>query len=151
MILCPLPEFHRYTSLHPTFPAVASFLATADLHALAEGRLDLQGDALYVSSAPSARTRPAAEAQLEAHRTYIDVQVVLEGTDTMGWAPLQACREVSVPYDPGKDILFFRNAPEQFLPVRPGQLVVFFPEDAHAPLLGDGQTVRKLVVKVRVS
>lgn len=151
MILCPVRDFRRYAQLHPLFPAVVDFLERTDLDALPEGRTDLQGDALYVSHSPQARTRPAAEAPLEAHRAYIDVQVVSEGTDTLGWSPLEACREITVPYDPAKDILFFREAPQSHLQLRPGQLAVFFPEDAHAPLIGQGETVRKAVVKVRVS
>lgn len=148
MILCPLSEFPRYRQLHPAFPAVEAFLARPDLADLPEGRLELDGEALYVSSAPAALTRP--EAPLEAHRAYLDVQVVLAGTDTMGWSPLAACGEPSVPYDPAKDIVFFGGAPQQRIAVRPGQVAVFFPEDAHAPLLGDGGPVRKLVVKVRL-
>lgn len=151
MILCPVKEFRRYVSLHPLFPAVADFLERTDLAALPEGRTYLRGDDLYVSHSPQARTRPAAEAPLESHRAYIDVQVVLEGTDTIGWAPLEACREITAPYDPAKDILFFREAPRCHVQLQPGQLAVFFPEDAHAPLIGQGEVVRKSVVKVAVS
>ena len=147
MILCPITEFHRYAQLHPGFPAVAKVLANEDLDAFPEGRTDLQGNDFYVSSSPRARTRPAPP--LEAHRTYIDVQVILEGTDTIGWAPLDACREEASPYDPAKDIVFFRDAPVNLIAVRKGQVIVFFPEDAHAPLIGNGEAVRKLVLKVR--
>ena len=150
MILCPLSEFHRYTSLHPSFPAVVEFLSHRALDDLPEGRIDLPGQDFYLSSAPQARTRLLAEASLEAHRAYIDVQVVLEGTDSIGWAPLASCRNVAIPYDPGRDIVFFKDAPEKTISVGPGQLVVFFPEDAHAPLIGEGGIVRKLVVKVRI-
>lgn len=149
MILCPITQFSRYRRLHPLFPAVEEFLVGADLHAIPEGRLPLRGEDLYVSSSPRARTRPASEAPLEAHRAYIDVQVILEGADTMGWSPLAACREPSAPYDPGKDLTFFRDAPESLITVPAGHLAVFFPEDAHAPLIGDGRTVKKLVLKVR--
>lgn len=59
-----------------------------------------------------ARTRPASKAPLEAHRAYIDVRVILEATDTMGWSPLEACRRESVPYDsagqgPGVDRVMY--------------------------------------------
>ncbi len=151
MILCPVKDFRRHAALHPLFPAVADFLERADLTSLPEGRTDLQGDALYVSHSPQARTRPATEAPLEAHRAYIDVQVVLEGTDTIGWSPLDACHEITVPYDHAKDILFFSEQPQSHLQLRPGQLAVFFPEDAHAPLIGAGGIVKKSVIKVKVS
>ncbi|HWQ08028.1 MAG TPA: YhcH/YjgK/YiaL family protein [Holophaga sp.] len=150
MILCPVSQFPRYAGLHPRFQEVAAFLAGLDPCRVGEGRMDLDGDALYASCSPEARTRPAEEAPLEAHRAYIDIQVVLEGTDTMGWAPLAACRTEAGPYDPGKDIVFFREPPTHHVQVPAGHLVVLFPEDAHAPLIGDGRTLSKVVVKVRV-
>jgi biofilm protein TabA len=150
MILCPISQFPRYRQLHPLFPAVEAFLADMDLRVGQEGRKDLEGDSLYVNSSPQARTRTASEALLEAHRTYIDVQVILEGTETMGWSPLEACRTEAVPYDPVQDIVFFSDAPMNLITVPAGHLVIFFPEDAHAPLIGDGQVVKKRVVKVQV-
>lgn len=151
MILCPISGFDRYISLHPLFPAVAEFLARQDLKELPEGRLELKGEDLYVSCSPQARTRPPEEAPLEAHYVYIDVQLVLKDTDIMGWAPRVDCLEVSVPYDHDKDILFFRDAPRTHIQVHAGEVAIFFPEDAHAPLIGNGGSVHKLVVKVKVA
>jgi len=151
MILCTVSDFERYAGLHPLFPAVAEFLARPDLRALPEGKLELRGEDLYVSCSPHARTRPPEEALLEAHRAYIDVQLVLEGTDLMGWAPLADCQDETVPYDEAKDIRFFRDAPRTHVQVGAGQAAVFFPEDAHAPLIGAGGCVHKLVVKVKVA
>jgi YhcH/YjgK/YiaL family protein len=150
MILCPVEDFRRYAALHPAFATVAECLERTDLDALPEGRTDPPGGGFHLSASPHARTRPAAEAPLEAHRAYIDVQVVLEGVDTLGWAPVAACREIAQPYDPAKDIVFFRDAPQALLQLLPGQLAVFFPEDAHAPLIGGGERIRKVVVKVPV-
>ena len=99
---------------------------------------------------PLACTRPAAEAQLEVHRRFVDVQVILRGTDRMGWAPLAACRHEAQAYDPERDIAFFHDAPAACVDVPAGHLAVFFPEDAHAPLIGGGETVHKLVFKARV-
>lgn len=150
MILSPVSDFPRYAHLHPRFPAVAAVLEQILRGAFPEGRTELDGDHLYISAAPNARTRSREVAQLEAHRAYIDVQVVLEGTESMGWAPLSACSDVSEPYDREKDIVFFRDGFQSLVTVRSGQVAVYFPEDAHAPLIGEGGTVNKCVVKVHV-
>lgn len=148
MILSSILDFDRYEHLHPLFPAVGRFLRGTDLDALPEGRTDIQGDRLFVLASPQAHTRPGSEAPLEVHRRYIDVQVVLEGLDTMGWCPIEHCHGPRGDFDTARDLHFFDDAPVAYVPVPPGDLAVFFPEDAHAPLIGDGAPVRKLVIKV---
>lgn len=149
MILCAIADFPRWTGLHPRFLALARFLEEADLGSLPEGRSPIDGEHLFALVSRAAQARP--EAPLEAHRTYIDVQVILAGVDLMGWAPLSACQEVSVPYDAGRDIAFFGDKPQSLVPVPGGHLAIFFPEDAHAPLIGEAATVHKLVFKVRAA
>jgi biofilm protein TabA len=148
MLLCSKADFRRYADHSGRFEALALLLDERDFAALPEGRHDLLGDDLYVVSAPRAATRP--QALLEAHRCYIDVQLVLDGAEEMGWAPLESLSDEAEPYDAERDIVFFNDPPVSVLRVTPGNLVVFFPEDAHAPLLGDGHLVHKCVFKVRV-
>ena len=60
-------------------------------------------------------------------------------------------RELKLPqgeFDAAKDILFFDDVPQTYYTLRPGQFTVLFPEDGHAPMVGEG-TVRKIIVKVR--
>jgi biofilm protein TabA len=148
VLLCRQADFVRYAALHARFDALARLLGTQDFAALPEGRHDLIGDGLYVVSAPRAVTRSSAK--LEAHRRYIDVQLVVDGTEQMGWAPLASLSAEAEPYDADRDIAFFRDPPLSVHRVTSGCLAVFFPEDAHAPLLGDGHPVHKCVFKVRI-
>ena len=69
--------------------------------------------------------------------------------DQIGWLPTPECQRVSSPYDAGKDIGFFHDRPPTWLALSPGHFALFFPEDAHAPLAGDGPA-HKAVVKVAV-
>ena len=150
MILCPLHDFPRYATLHPGLEAVSLLLASGGHRELPEGRTDLDGGGLFVNADLRARTRPSEEAHLEAHRAYLDVQVVLEGREVMGWRSLATCTRERAPYDAERDVAFFDDAPSVLVEVPPDHLVVFFPEDAHAPLIGDGNAVRKLVFKAKV-
>lgn len=89
------------------------------------------------------------EAMLEVHRKYIDIQFVVEGIDTMGWKAASDCREVLSPYDKEKDIGFFADEPAVWLPVQAGTYAIFFPEDAHAPMVSNGE-IHKIILKVAV-
>ena len=48
-----------------------------------------------------------------------------------------------------KDILFFDDAFEKMITVGIGEAITFSPEDAHAPLIGEG-VIHKAVFKVKV-
>ena len=148
MILDTLAQADRYRALHPLFARAFAFLRSADLQALAPGRHAIQGERLFaIVEACAGRTR--AEAKLECHRRYIDIQLVLQGIDEMGWKPVAACLDPATDYDAARDIRFFNDAPASWIATPPGAFCLFFPDDAHAPLVGMGM-IRKVVVKIAV-
>jgi biofilm protein TabA len=148
MILDTLAQADRYAALHPLFARAFEFLRSTDLDALAPGMHTIQGEQLFAIVEDCAgRTR--AEAKLECHRRYIDIQLVLEGVDEMGWKPLAECVDPATDHDGARDIRFFNDAPSSWIATPPGSFCLFFPEDAHAPLVSAGR-VRKVVVKIAV-
>jgi YhcH/YjgK/YiaL family protein len=148
MILDALSQAERYYAVQPRLQAGFEFLRSADLDTLSPGRHAIDGDRLFVSIGDELG-RGAQGARLEAHRSYIDIQVAVSSSDLIGWRPLADCRRISEPYDSGRDIMFFADEPQTWLALLPGWFAVFFPEDAHAPLAGQGP-LRKAVVKVAV-
>ena len=148
MILCSMRDFGRYEGLNTRFGALADVLETQNLRDFSVGRHDILGDKLYVIAAPQAATQPVV--MLEAHRRYIDVHVSLDGTDGIGWAPLDMLLTEDAPFDGERDFVCYREPHLSIHLVTAGSLAVFFPEDAHAPLLGDGHLVHKCVFKVLV-
>lgn len=146
MILDTLARADRYSTLHPLFARAFDFLRNTDLDALAPGRHAIAGEQLFALVEDGVgRTR--AEAQLECHRRYIDIQLVLAGVDEMGWKPLADCVVPATDYDAARDIGFFNDAPASWVATPPGSFCVFFPDDAHAPLVSAGR-IRKVVLKI---
>jgi biofilm protein TabA len=148
MILAPLIESDRYHALHPLFARAFAFLRETDLMAFEPGVHTVQGEAIFaiVEACPG---RMRTEAQLECHRRYIDIQLVLEGVDEMGWKPLAECMDPATEYDSKRDIRFFNDQPSSWIATPPGAFCLFFPDDAHAPLVSTGM-IRKVVVKIAV-
>ncbi len=155
MILDTLARADRYLSLHPLFPRAFGFLRSADLHALAPGLHSVLDERIFaIVEECDGRTR--AEAKLECHRRYIDIQLVLSGVDEMGWKPLAECVDPTTDYDAARDIRFFGDAPASWVATPAGSFCLFFPEDAHAPLVSPLKgaspgRIRKVVVKVAVA
>jgi len=148
MILARLEEADRYAGLHSGFAKAFAFLRRSHLPQLAPGRHEIDGDRVYamVIQAPG-RARDAAK--LEAHRKYIDVQYAVAGTDEMGWKSTPACTRRESDYDVEKEVEFFADPPTAWVAVPPGHFVIFFPDDAHAPMVAEGN-LHKVVVKVAV-
>ena len=67
----------------------------------------------------------------------------------MGWKPRAECLSPATDYDAARDIQFFTDAPASWITTPAGSFCLFFPEDAHAPLVSVG-TIRKVVVKIAV-
>ena len=118
-------------------------------HAGFSRRVEISGDAVYAMHQVY-QTTPVSRAQFEAHRNYIDVQVVWKGMECIAVAPVQGLK-VLAPYDPAKDIEFYRFHQSTMLLMKPGMAAVFYPCDAHAPCISckNKAIVAKTVVKIR--
>jgi biofilm protein TabA len=149
MITDQLKNAENYYSMHPDFERAFSFLRMDSLANLPAGKHQIDGDRIF-AIVQKTNGRSRAEAKLEAHRKYIDIQYVISGPEEMGWRPTAACKSVESPYDESKDIGFFNDEPETWTKVEAGHFAIFTPEDAHAPLVSSGE-IHKVVIKVRVS
>ena len=149
MILSTLSQADRYKSLHPLFPRAFEFIRNTDLTALKPGIHQIIDKQLFVI-VEEAEGRTRAEAKLECHRKYIDIQLVLEGTDEMGWKPLADCHQPVSDYSEERDIRFFNDAADSWISTPANTFCIFFPDDAHAPLVSTGK-IRKLIFKVAVN
>lgn len=113
----------------------------------------LQGDDLY-ALVITGQTRPRADALLEAHRKYVDIQAPLVGAEGFEWAPTEGLA-THTPYDASSDAALYKM-PQRTLgrvDAHPGLFLALFPQDAHAPQLmvrGAPEAVKKVVVKIRV-
>jgi len=114
-----------------------------------DGRYEIDGDKLFymIQRYP---TKNKEEMLFEAHRDYIDIQAMIDGEETIGYAPTDTL-EVVQPYKP--DVVRCAD-PEIFTEVKlaKGMFAIFFPDDAHKPCYdyhAGKSNVHKLVIKVK--
>lgn len=148
MVLDSLKNCDAYVALHPLFKQAFDFLNQNDLSSMEPGKTVLIEGKLTVSIMEVEGKTPE-NAKLEAHQRYIDIQTVISGSEAHGWLPIEACKQETAPYNAEKDIVFFTDTPTSRIAVQPGEFVIFFPEDGHAPCIGQGP-IKKAVVKVLV-
>src|ERR1700722_10755458 len=149
MILDTIARSDQYLRLHRGFAAGFSFFKRPDLLDLATGRYEIDGREVYALVDRESPGRGHEGARLEAHRCYIDIQTSADGRELIGWQPLADCHTVETPYNADRDVGFFADRPKVWLPLAPGAFMIFFPDDAHAPLAGQGM-LHKVVIKLAV-
>ncbi len=148
IIIDKLQRAEDYYDMHPAFEKAFAFLRQNALAELPTGRNEIDGDRMFclVSKGPG---RSRTEAKLEAHRKYIDIQYTIAGTDEIGWKSTAACTLPDTSYDADKDIEFFKDETESWTQVPAGSFVIFFPQDAHAPMVGK-EEIHKVVLKIAI-
>ncbi|MBT4838095.1 MAG: YhcH/YjgK/YiaL family protein [Methylococcales bacterium] len=130
-----------------------TFLQTLPVDA-EEKKYAIQGDNIF-AIVMSYETRKPENAVLEAHRKYLDIQLLLSGEEDIRCYPTPFLT-VNKPYNSSKDVEFYdKNATETtVIKLKPGNFSALLPDDAHMPCLmsaGKVMTVKKVVVKVDVS
>ena len=148
MIVSKLSDAQRYSDLHPRFSEAFEFLRASASSSLEDGKHEIAGEDLF-AVVWSGMGKGQAEAVLECHRLYVDVQYVVSGEDLIGWQSLSECERVKQKYDTATDLAFFFDRPRTWYRVPTGTAAILFPEDVHAPLGGTG-SLKKIVVKVRI-
>ncbi len=148
MVLDSLSNSAKYEGLHPAFKKAFDFIKSTDFSTLEPGKIELDGTALFVNFA-AITGKTEAEAKMETHNEYIDIQVPFNQAERMGWTPTCDLKEPEGAYDADKDLTFFRDKATSFVDVEVGQFAIFFPEDGHQPGIGSG-SYRKIIVKVHI-
>lgn len=146
MILDSINHIQRYASINPNFVKAINFVRD-NADTIAVGKYVLDGEDLFVMIVET-DLKDAKDAKMEAHLKYIDIQIVLEGTESYAWRSIDECVTPLSPFDTEHDIIFYSDQPTATVTANKGQFVIFFPEDGHAPLIGSGR-IRKAIVKVR--
>lgn len=146
MIIDTLSACEKYLCLHPGFAEAFHFLKNQPEIPAFDTRVQIKGDLIYASyMRRPGKTRE--DAKMEAHRRYIDIQFLISGKEEIGWKSTPECSIPDGDYNPERDVLFFKDAPDSWHALRPGHFVVFYPGDTHAPMVGS-EELTKVVVKV---
>ncbi|MGZ8557864.1 MAG: YhcH/YjgK/YiaL family protein [Chitinophagaceae bacterium] len=149
MIIDTIANAAKYFSVHPLFSKAFEYINQNDLANAADGKSDISdGLKVIISNAPG-KTKEASLAKFECHNKNIDIQLCISGVETFGWKPREKCVTPNGQYNEEKDVQFYNDAPDTFFELTGGQYAIFFPEDVHAPMIGEG-LIKKLVIKVKI-
>lgn len=96
-------------------------------------------------------SRYIGDCSLEAHRKYIDIQLIIAGKEDIGISILDQ-QKSNDGYSQKKDLIFFEDDPSFQITLGTGEFAIFFPRDLHMPGIKvvEAEKVKKVVVKVAI-
>jgi biofilm protein TabA len=149
MIIDTITNASKYSSLHPLFAKAFDYIKQNDIANLPDGVFEISEGLKLIVNTASGKTAEASLAKFECHDKNIDIQVCVNGLETIAWKPREKCLTQNGAYNPEKDVRFFSDTPDMSFQLTDGQFAIFYPEDVHAPMIGDGE-IKKLVFKVKI-
>ena len=147
MIIDDISRFKQYTRNVPELYEAVKFIEKVRKENLPVGRYPVGDNYALVQEGT---TRPFSEGKFEVHRKYLDVQIMISGSEYMEYADL-ADLTPDVPYDEQKDVEFLLGKGHPLL-IKSGMFYVVYPGDGHKPCChGSAPTkYKKVVVKIRI-
>ena len=149
MVADRLANSHLYRPLAPRIAAAFDYVSSTDFTAIPDGRYAVDGDRIF-ALVQRYMSKPLAEGRWEAHRRYIDLQVILRGTEQIGYVSIDQLQ--AEPYDTDRDLIWLSGSAGQWITLPAGHFTLLWPGDAHMPGLQaeSSSDVLKVVVKIAV-
>lgn len=146
MIVCPFKDLGRYAAVIPGLEEAVK--AVSELKSMEPATVPLSGSNKILVQ--QGTTKPAQGQLLEAHREFLDIQYIVKGRETVGWAPVETLT-LDGEFNTAKDKGMYSGHCD-FMDIAEGYCYVVFPEDAHMPgsHLQTPSEYQKLVIKLKV-
>ena len=143
-----LDNIERVSLHHPGLKLLFDFVKGKDFRKLPQGKIVVDGENVFVmnNEMPGVAEN---EQPLEMHRKYIDVHILLEGKEKIGWKPLEEISHYIKEYSESDDCALSDDKARFYVELHPGEFCIVYPEDPHAPAISDG-LIRKLIGKVKI-
>lgn len=136
-----------YRGIHPNLDLALEHITPEFFSSLGEDRVELRGDEVYCTRF-TYETVAGEDAFFEAHRLYLDIHLMLSGSERVELASPSALTQ----FDQKGDFYAYQGEGRYSVVLAPGDFLVVFPDDAHKiKMRVDGpETVSKAVFKVKI-
>ena len=149
MIVTTLEKIKDYGDI-PYAQDMIDFISEFRKTDMQTGRYDIHGDDLF-ASVGAYETEPAADRKFENHRKYIDLQILVEGSEEIHWAPVETLSMTEESFSKGGDIAFYDGESLGCVVLKGDTCAILYENDAHKPNVEHcgRENVVKVVFKIR--
>lgn len=152
MIISSLTSPNFKVGLPKVIAEVCDYLNTLDLNALENGCHDIN-DQIYMNVMEPETAEPSSK-KAELHHEYLDVQVLIRGTENIEVGANYPDLSKYESYNEADDYQLCADIDDKFtVTMKPKMFAIFYPYEPHKPCCvvnGKTEKIKKLVVKVPV-
>ena len=150
MILDKIENLGLYKGMSDSIAEALENLKKTDYFGYSPGKYAIKGEDIFAVISEYKTTEPEKR-QLEGHKKHIDLQLLLDGHEWIGYAPLKG-QKITTAYNEETDFLFY-SGDSSFFRFEKGMFAIFFPDDLHMPGIGLNNhfsAVKKVVIKIKI-
>ena len=149
MIVTTIDKITEYGEI-PYAQDILDFVKSYDKNDIKTGRFDIYGDDLF-AAVSEYKTEPAEDRKFENHKKYIDLQILVGGSEEIHWAPVETLNMTEENFSQGGDIAFYNGEELGSVVLRGDTCAILFENDAHKPnvMHKNIKNVVKIVFKIK--
>lgn len=151
MIYGNLDEIKQYKGISKNLDSAINFIIEKKYLNANFGKNEIDGDKIYFNYPEEALTRDKKNLELEYHKKYIDIHIVVEGEESIGYTSIDKCCE-TFPYDKEKDFTLMSGELQNEFYLNKNKFLILFPFEPHLALLKVGieKRIKKVIFKVEL-
>ncbi|MDO9630094.1 MAG: YhcH/YjgK/YiaL family protein [Acholeplasmataceae bacterium] len=151
MIVDHLDNLDQCTFLNPNISMVVAYIKHTDLLNLPQGKTVILDDEIFVLR-ETYQPRELSECFFEGHLKYLDIQIVLKGSEYIGYSNKQNKGiTITEVYNLDKDIEKYQVTDFTRVHLYEGIFALLTPDDLHMPKLKkeNNEIIEKIVFKIK--
>ena len=151
MIYAELKNIKTYKGINKNLDKAIDFIVERKYLNASYGKNIIDGDAVYFNCPEKPMTRENTDLELEYHKKYIDIHIVLEGEEIITYTPFEDCIEIQN-YNIEGDYGLVKGKAQAELILNGKNFLLFFPEEPHLALLkvNTPKEIKKIIFKVEL-
>lgn len=151
MIYDELKNIKTYKGINKNLDKAINFIVEKKYLNADFGKNIVDDDKIYFDYPETVSTRENIDLELEYHKKYIDIHIVLEGEEVIAYTPLEDCLETQS-YNNEEDYALVKGKAQVELILNAKNFLLFFPEEPHLALLkiDTPKEIKKVIFKVEI-
>lgn len=151
MIYAELKDIKLYKGINKNLDKAIDFIAEKKYLNANYGKNTIEGNTIYFNYPEKALTRENVDLELEYHKKYIDIHIVLEGEETIAYTSFENCIETQS-YNIEEDYALVKGKAQVKFIMNTKNFLLFFPEEPHLALLkvNTPKEIKKIIFKIEM-